>query len=393
MGIEKPENPFADPDGVDRSRMAHVNKYNKYRTSSFILMEKGSHPLGGLILEMRECDKLIKFLDEYGELADDEGFIHGNFNLTGTRTGRLSSSRPNLQNVPSAHRAREDTGVFSGGAVRQGEYNLRQAIVSRPGYTLVSLDHKQQEMRMFGVLAQEPVMLEALRNREDIHLKVAIAVWGDCGEDRNAVHREWSKAIGFGLIYGMTTGSLQYKLNKTAEEAQEIAQQYWNTFPRIQPWLNEVIKTGVRQGFVRYWSGRIWREDDPLKCYKGANAQIQGGAADFMSVAVMRADQILATQDWGGLYSIIHDEAIFEVKNEAVEEVSSVLAKVMECEDIFNLPFVADVKIGKSYGTMGKPEFKVDPSNIDWRKYTVKREASVIEIPRLIRTNMVIQDS
>jgi DNA polymerase-1 len=195
LGIEKPENPFADPDGVDRSRMAHVNKYNKYRTSSFILMEKGAHPLGGLILEMRECDKLIGFLENYEELADDNHVIHGNFNITGTRTGRLSSSRPNLQNIPSSHRAREDTGVFSGGGVREGEYNLRQAIVAKPGYSLVSIDHRQQEMRMFGILAEEPVMMEALKNREDIHMRVALSVWGDCGPDLNDLHREWSSAF------------------------------------------------------------------------------------------------------------------------------------------------------------------------------------------------------
>ena len=373
LGIAKPENPFADADGVDRSRMAHVNKYNKYRTSSFILMEKGSHPLGGLILEMRECAKLIGFLDEYKELADDDRIMHGTFNITGTRTGRLSSSKPNLQNIPSSHRAREDTGVFSGGGVRQGEYNLRQAIISKPGYTLVSIDHRQQEMRMFGILAQEPIMMEALKNREDIHMRVAHAVWGDCGPDLNDLHREWSKAIGFGLIYGMTTGSLQYKLNKTPEEAQRIAQQYWQTFPRIQPWLNEVIKKGTKQGFIRYWDGRIWREDDPLKMYKGANAQIQGGAAGIMSLAIVRADKIVTAQEWGGVLSIVHDEAIFEIKDEHVEEAIPVLLRVMEVEDIFNLPFNAEAKVGKSYGTLQKIKGEFDLTSIDWKAYTQKK--------------------
>lgn len=371
MGISKPENPFADADGVDRSRMAHVNKYNKYRTSSFILMEKGSHPLGGLILEMRECDKLIKFLDGYKELADDKRVMHGTFNITGTRTGRLSSSKPNLQNIPSSHRAREDTGVFSGGGTRTGEYNLRQAIISKPGYSLVSVDHRQQEMRMFGILAQEPVMIQALKNREDIHLKVALAVWGDCGQELNDLHREWSKAIGFGLIYGMTTGSLQYKLNKTAEEAQQIAGQYWATFPRIQPWLNEVIRDCNDHGYVRYWDGRIWREDDPLKAYKGANAQIQGGAAGIMSVALVRADKVLAVQGWGGIASIIHDEALYEIRDECLEVAIPVLAKIMEVEDIFDLPFSTDIKIGKSYGTLEKPKFSFNHIDINWKDYLV----------------------
>lgn len=369
MGIPMPENPFADEDGVDRSRMAHVNKYNKTRTSSFILMEKVQHPLGGLVLEMRECDKLIKYLIGYRQLADGQGIMHGSFNPTGTRTGRLSSSKPNLQNIPSAHRAREDTGVFSGGGVRQGEYNLRQAIIAKPGHTLVSIDHRQQEMRMFGILAQEPVMMESLRNREDIHMRVALAVWGDCGEDENALHREWSKAIGFGLIYGMTTGSLQYKLNKTPEEAQKIAQDYWDTFPRIQPWLNEVIRDCTRNGYVRYWSGRIWREDDGQKAYKGANAQIQGGAADLMSVAITRADEVIEYQGWGGVVSIIHDEALFEIRTDVLELAVPVIAKIMEIEDLFNLPFPTDVKIGNSYGTLSKPDFPVFIDDLNWRNY------------------------
>lgn len=381
LGIPKPENPFADPDGVDRSRMAHVNKYNKYRTSSFILMEKGAHPLGGLILEMRECDKLIGFLDNYKELADDDGIVHGSFNITGTRTGRLSSSRPNLQNIPSSHRAREDTGVFSGGGVRKGEYNLRQAIISKPGHTLVSIDHRQQEMRMFGILAQEPVMMEALKNREDIHMRVAISVWGDCGPELNDLHREWSKAIGFGLIYGMTTGSLQYKLNKTPEEAQKIAQQYWQTFPRIQPWLNEVIKKGVKQGYIRYWNGRIWREDDSLKMYKGANAQIQGGAAGIMSLAIVRADRVVTAQEWGGVLSIVHDEAIFEIKDECVEEAIPVLLRVMEVEDLFGLPFNAEAKVGKSYGTLEKLKITADIAAIDWKTYSEQKiDHSILEV-------------
>jgi len=386
MGIAKPENPFADADGVDRSRMAHVNKYNKYRTSSFILMEKGAHPLGGLILEMRECAKLIGFLDEYRGIADDDGIIHGSFNITGTRTGRLSSSRPNLQNIPSSHRAREDTGVFSGGGVRTGEYNLRQAIISKPGHTLVSIDHRQQEMRMFGILAQEPVMMEALKNREDIHMRVALSVWGDCGPDENDLHREWSKAIGFGLIYGMTTGSLQYKLNKTPEEAQRIAQQYWKTFPRIQPWLNEVIKKGTKQGFIRYWDGRIWREDDPLKMYKGANAQIQGGAAGIMSLAIVRADKVLSMQEWGCVLSIVHDEAIFEIKDEYVEEAIPVLLRVMEVEDIFGLPFSAEPKVGRSYGTMEKRKGHIEVAHIDWKAYTERKICPALEerVPELL---------
>ena len=369
LGIEKPVNPFADEDGVDRTRFAHKGRYNKHCTSAFLLMEKGNHPLGGLILDMREADKLRKAVETYLELGTIDGFIHTNFRATGTRTGRLSSSEPNVQNIASEHRVRETQSSYSGGAIRQDEYNLRRAFMSRPGYTFVSIDHRQQEMRMFGILALEPVMLKALKERRDIHLEIAKAVWGDCGPERNALHREWSKTIGFGLIYGMTTGSLQFRLNKTAEEAEQIANQYWNTFPRIQPWLQEVIDELKANGYVRYWSGRIWMEENEMDMYKGANAQIQGGAADLMQLAVMRAQCVLEEQGWGGGVSIIHDEALFEVKDKFVDVACPVLARILECEDLFGLPFSTDVKIGKTYGTMEKRKIAEDLGAIDWRDY------------------------
>lgn len=198
MGFPKPINPFADADGVDRSRFAFKGKYNKFCTSAFLLMEKANHPLGGLILDLREADKLRKATENYQELMDSNGIIHTNFNQTGTRTGRLSSSKPNVQNIASAHRVRETQSAYSGGAIRQEEYNLRQAFMARPGYTFVSIDHSQQEQRLFAILANEPAMLEALRNRLDIHLMIALKVWGDCGPERNKLHREWSKTISFG---------------------------------------------------------------------------------------------------------------------------------------------------------------------------------------------------
>ena len=368
LGIEKPKNPFADADGVDRSRMAHKGKYHGPCTSTFLLMEKAQHPLGGLILDLREAHKLRKTVAGYMELTDKCGSVHTSFNATGTRTGRLSSNNPNVQNIASQHRVRETQSVYSGGAIRQHEYNLRQAFMARPGYTFVSVDHKQQEMRMFGILAQEPAMLEALRLRKDIHLMIAIAVWGDCGKETNKLHREWSKTIGFGLLYGMTVGSLQYRLNKTPEEADEITQLYFNTFPRIQPWLDETIANMTNYGKVRYWSGRVWRESDPIRFYKGGNAQIQGGSADFMALAVQRINRMLSFQGWGKVVSIIHDEMLAEVRDDVVDLATPILLKMMECDDIFGLPFAADAKIGKTYGTLEERDFE-GYHDINWLQY------------------------
>ncbi len=209
-------------------------------------------------------------------------------------------------------------------------------------------------------------MLEALRNRLDIHLMIAIAVWGDCGKERNKLHREWSKTISFGLLYGMKTGSLQFRLNKTKEEADVIVNQYWGTFPRVLPWLRETVRAMEKRQYIRYWSGRIWREDDDQNYYKGANAQVQGGAADLVQLAVIRAQTVLNYQGWGSVASIIHDEIMCEVKDEYIPLAAPVLVRIMELEDIFGLPFRAEAKLGKTYGDMEETYDVGDVSQLNW---------------------------
>jgi DNA polymerase-1 len=370
MGVERPVNPFADEDGVDRTKFAHRGRYNQHATSSFLLMEKAQHPLGWLIMDLREADKLRKTTSSYIELADRNSVIHASFKPAGTRTGRLSCGEPNLQNIASDHRVRETQSVYSGGGIRSEQYNLRRNFIARPGHKFVSLDHKQQEMRMFGILAEDDKMMEILASGMDVHLGVALMVWGDCGEERNALHREWSKTIGFGLIYGMTTGSLQFRLNKTAEEALALAEEYWGTFPRIQPFLRETIEEMHQYGYVRYWSGRIWREEEPDDFYKAANAQVQGGSADLMSLVCVRMQRVLDAQDWGNVVSIVHDELVLELKEECMAEAIPVLARIMWAEDIFNLPFFCDLKTGPSYGELEKGTLDRDTiREIDWKSY------------------------
>lgn len=171
------------------------------------------------------------------------------------------------------------------------------------------------------------------------------------------------------LLYGMTTGSLKFRLNKTSEEADEITSLYWGTFPRVQPWLQETVRFMKRHKRIRYWSGRIWREEEEDNMYKACNAQIQGGAADMIKLAVMRAQTVCTHQGWGNVAFIVHDEIICEIKDEYLAEAAPVLIKIMELEDVHGLPFKAEAKIGKSYGDVeNKFEIPV-PENLDWRTY------------------------
>lgn len=358
LGIPKPVNPFLDAQGNDTTKFIDRRMYNDTCTSSFILMEKAKHPLGELISSLREAAKLRKTLQNWIDLSDEEDFIHTNFKITGTRTGRLSSSKPNVQNVPSEVRSRFTSGVFSGGNLRSEEYNLRNAFVCRPGYKMLAIDWKQMEMRMFGILSQDNILMEALMSGADIHMWIGKAVWGEGDEATNQLHREWSKTVTFGLIYGMTTGGLQFKLEMSQERAHKVAEDYWNRFPRIRPWMFEVIQECRENGFVRYWSGRIWREEAENFFYKAANAAIQGGCADLLSIAVIRVQNWLDSkeQSYGRIVNLVHDEIIIEVREDKVAEAAKEMAEIMLVEDLFKMPFLVDAKVGNSYGSLEKME-------------------------------------
>lgn len=370
MGIPKPVNPY---DGTEGWSMAHHRAgkmYTKSGTNSALLI-KEDHPLKSTLLDLRETDKLLGYARQYLELRDNRGVIHARFNQARTLTGRLSSSEPNLQNLPTNKRKIDVESVYTGGAFRTGGYNLRQALVCRSGYKMVSIDHKQQEMRLLAILSEEPTMLEAMKKREDIHLRVAIQVWGDHGPELNKLHREWSKAISFGLIYGLGDESLQEYFTKLGIDAvaNEVKIQYFETFPKLYPWFQDVIQGVKDVGYVQYWSKRYWYADNPGEGYKGINALIQGGCADFMSVVMLRANEVLEKQGWGYLVSVIHDEVLYEIKEELLHEALPVLARVMEGEDIFGIPFATDVEVGDSYGSLEGFQLDRDPGSIDWKKY------------------------
>lgn len=357
MGINKPLNPFVDSKGNDKTKFVDRRMYNETCTSTFILMEKAHHPLGELINALREASKLIKTLQQWQELSDAENYIHTNFNLTGTRTGRLSSSQPNLQNTPAEVRSRFASAVFSGGNIlRTEEYNLRNAFIARPGYKFLSIDWKQMEMRMFGILSGDNFLISALRSGVDIHTWIATQVWGECDAETMALHRDWSKAITFGLVYGMTTGGLQFKLEMTREQAVKVSEDYWSRFPRIKPWMMEVINYCRKNGYVKYWSNRIWREEQESQFYKSANALIQGGCADLLSIAVIRVFKWLQSKgkNWGRIVNLVHDEIIVEIPENSVISAAIEMAKIMEVEDLFSIPFLVDCKMGDSYGRLEK---------------------------------------
>lgn len=372
LGIDKPENPFVDEWG-NKKNTPQAKIYTKTATGTPLLV-KHDHPLKTTIIDLRESIKLKEYAEKYLRLRDSEGFLHASFNPTGTVTGRLSCSEPNLQQLAAKYRKYSLESQYTGGSERVGGYNLRQALCARDGYRIVSIDHKQQEVRLLAILSQEPTLLDYMTKRKDIHLGVALSVWGDCGKELNKMHREWSKATIFGLCYGMSDESLQehYKKHNIDADAYEVKQQLFSTFSALQPWFNRTMKQIEFDKGIRYWSGRYWFPDYPSEAYKGINAIIQGGAGDFLSVVLVRANEVLEATGWGHLVSIIHDEALFEIKKEFILEAAPVLGRVMEGEDILGFPFLTDIEVGDSYGTLEPFETDIDISQIDWKIYLEK---------------------
>lgn len=378
LGIEKPENPFVDDWGIPKKTPA-AKIYTKTATGTPLLV-KHDHPLKTTIIDLRETIKLKEYAEKYLILRDKEGFIHASFNPTGAITGRLSCGDPNLQQLAAKYRKYNLESAYTGGSERVGGYNLRQALCARPGHRIVSIDHKQQEARLLAILSQEPTLLQFMAERRDIHMAIALQVWGDQGPAENKKHREWSKATFFGISYGFSDQSLQEHFIKHEIEADaiEVKQKLFETFPKLKPWFNRVMKEIEEDGAIRYWSGRywfatkFWNSDKgrwDTDSYKGINAIVQGGAGDFLAVVLTRADQVLSATGWGYLISIIHDEALFEIEEQYVHIAAPVLARVMEGEDIFGAPFLTDIEVGDSYGSLEPFQTTVDISHIEWQEY------------------------
>lgn len=370
LGIKKPENPFVDQYGNPRNDIPAAKMYTESATGTPLLV-KHNHPLKTTLIDLRETNKLKEYAEDYLECQDSEGAIHASFNPTGAITGRLSCGSPNLQQLAAKYRKYDLESEYTGGSERVGGYNLRRSLRARDGYKIVSIDHKQQEVRLLAILSQEPTLLDYMTRRQDIHMGVALEVWGDCGKELNKIHRDWSKATIFGLCYGMSEESLQEHYNKhdIDADASEVKQQLFETFPRLQPWFEEITNQVELDGHIRYWSGRYWFPEYPSQAYKGVNAIIQGGAGDFLATVLIRANQVLEANDFGYVISIIHDEALFEIKEEYVSIAAPVLARVMEGESIFGVPFLTDIEVGDSYGSLEPFETTIDISKIDWQEY------------------------
>ena len=317
-----------------------------------LLKLRGSHPIVDAILEYRELVKLKStYLDVLPEIVNPEtGRIHARFNQTVTATGRLSSSDPNLQNIPTA----------------DSEYGqkLRQGFVAADGCVLLAADYSQIELRLAAHIAQERHMMAAFRDGEDIHRRTAAEMWGEAEADAK---RRLAKVINFGILYGMGPQRLSESAGISFIEARDYIDRYFALHPGISKYMADMVDKLKQDGYVETLYGRrrrftnyalMNRREQAEAERQAINMPIQGTSADIIKMAMVRLDDLIRERYGDGpdapvrLIMQVHDELIFEVSLNMAEEFAALVKPVMEDVPEISVPIIVDMAIGERWGEM-----------------------------------------
>lgn len=319
-----------------------------YSTAAGVLDEmSGQHPVVDMILEYRELSKLKStYVDALPmQIHPKDGRVHTSFSQTATVTGRLSSSDPNLQNIPT----RTDLGR-----------RVRRGFVADPGNVLVSLDYSQIELRIVAHMAGDEAMLNAFRAGQDIHATTAAAIYGVPLEAVTKEMRRHSKAINFGLIYGMSAFGLTRSTELTLSESQDFVEAYFKQFPGVKKYLDGIRKEAARTGYVETMLGRR-RYFPNLKSglnqamknreeREAINAPIQGTAADIMKIAMIKIPPALAQAGLHGKMLLqVHDELVVECPRTELSGVVGEVRDVMENAYPLGIPLTTEARWGMNW--------------------------------------------
>ncbi len=347
--------------GLDK-RKSRKNKSGGYSTDASTLEKlQGDHPVVDLIVENRTLSKLKStYVDALPELVRlDTHRVHTDFNQAVTATGRLSSSNPNLQNIPIRT-------AFS----RQ----IRAAFIPESGWKLVAADYSQIELRILAHLSEEPVLVQAYNNREDVHALTARLLFEK--DDISTEERRLGKIINFGVIYGMGAARFAREANVDRTEAKSFIDRYYERYPAVFEYLQQMQREAIAQGYVQTLMGRrryfnftttklrdLLGSDpnqidlDNLKRMSGydaaslraaANAPIQGSSADIIKVAMIRLHEVLKGYQTRLLLQV-HDELVFEVPPEEWTELEPKITAVMESAVALKVPLVVDASSGPNW--------------------------------------------
>ncbi|MCD6653252.1 MAG: DNA polymerase I [Sulfurovum sp.] len=318
-----------------------------YSTNEAVLQTlKNEHPVILKLLAYREYQKMLStYVDPLLKLAKENEHhrIYTSFIQTGTATGRLSSKEPNLQNIP----VRSALGR-----------SVREAFVAKEGYKLVSIDYSQIELRLLAHFSGDKALSDAFVNQEDIHLTTAARLFG---ETEAKSKRNVAKSVNFGLLYGMGQRKLAEDIGLTPAEAKEIIHSYFASFPTVKKFLEGIQERVKIDGYVETILGRrrLFDYENANTMQKAAflresvNTVFQGSAADLIKLSMNHIDTMISEENLDASMLLqIHDELIFEIKEEMAKSLSRRFAYVMEHILKLNVPLVCSVSMGDSWGEL-----------------------------------------
>ncbi|MBP9711252.1 MAG: hypothetical protein KBD50_03305 [Candidatus Pacebacteria bacterium] len=343
LGI-KPERQKKTPTGARSTREAELIKM------------KSLHPIIEDILSYRELQKLLStYIDNLPTLVDSEDRVHTTFIQMGAATGRLATQNPGLQNIP----IKTELGRV-----------IRNAFVAEKGSMLVAFDYSQIELRIAAWLSGDPGLMEIFKLGRDAHSEVASRVFHVQPDQVTYDQRRVAKVINFGILYGMGVNALRESLGTSRAEAQEFYNQYFEAFPRLAAYIDEVKGQAGVQGYTTTYFGRRRYFDgihSPIPFVRASaermaiNAPMQGTQADIVKLAMVQIDTMLkkeGLENSAHLLLQVHDELVFEIEDTKVEELAPKIKEIMEnivpAKDRRDIPILAEGKVGRNWGEMEK---------------------------------------
>ncbi len=309
------------------------------------------HPIVEDVLSYREIKKLLgTYIESIPPLLDAQGRLHADFIQTGTTTGRFASQNPNLQNIP----IRTERGRA-----------IRHAFIAAPGFVIAAFDYSQIELRIAAILSGDEKLIAIFKSGRDVHREVAALVFNVSHDAVDYEMRRRAKIINFGILYGMGVNALKAQLGSSTPEAHQFLEDYFHTFKTLAEYLERTKGSARKHGYTETLFGRR-REFPGLTSslpYVRAqsermaiNAPIQGTQADIIKLAMVQIDQALGATEDAHLLFQVHDELVYELREEKLPELAATIRHIMETalpeKDAAGVPVIAEGKVGKNWGDL-----------------------------------------